>query len=76
MGKVTGGSAMRSRLLVFFFFRFLSPTGYFLSRKKVTKERFKKRGISISPFFLFRLFYFASGGLLLSVATKVTKNAI
>ena len=29
---------------------FLSPTGYFLSRKKVTKERFKKRGISISPF--------------------------
>ena len=53
------------------------PTaGYFLSRKKVTKERFKKRGISISPFFLFRLFYFASGGLLLSVATKVTKSAI
>ena len=41
---------MRSRLLVFFFFRFLSPTGYFLSRKKVSKERFKKRGISISPF--------------------------
>ena len=40
---------MRSRLLVFFFFRFLSPTGYFLSRKKVSKERFKKRGISISP---------------------------
>ena len=28
----------------------LSPTGYFLSRKKVTKERFKERGISISPF--------------------------
>ena len=39
MGKVTGGSAMRSRLLAFFFFRFLSPTGYFLSRKKVSKER-------------------------------------
>ena len=28
----------------------LSPTGYFLFRKKVTKERFKERGISISPF--------------------------
>ena len=42
--------------------------GYFLSRKKVPKERFEGRGISI--------FCFASGGLLLSVATKVTKSAI
>ena len=29
---------------------FLPPAGHFLSRKKVTKERFKERGISISPF--------------------------
>ena len=72
MGKVTGGSAMRSRLLVFFFFRFLSPTGYFLSRKKVSKERFKKRGISIS-FFL----SFASGGILSFLGErKYPKNAI
>ena len=28
---------------------FVPSAGYFLSRKKVTKERFKKRGISISP---------------------------
>ena len=50
------------------FVLFLPPADYFLSQKKVTKERFKGRGISI--------FFFASGGLLLSVATKVTKNAI
>ena len=31
-------------------FCILSPTGHFLSRKKVTKERFKGRGISISLF--------------------------
>ena len=37
------------RPLAFTFLSFLPPAGYFLSRKKVTKERFKKRGISISP---------------------------
>ena len=31
-------------------FFFLPPAGYFLSQKKVAKERFKKRGIWISPF--------------------------
>ena len=30
-------------------FFLLPPAGYFLSRKKVPKERFKGRGISISP---------------------------
>ena len=43
-----GGSFFCLRRGAFYFF--LPPTGYFLSRKKVTKERFKKRGISIFPF--------------------------